>query len=266
LHLTAAENILTRIVGQKREQVAQAKNRRPESQLRAEAAAAPPPRDFAAALRAAQPVGLIAEIKRASPSAGVIRADFDPVEIARQYAAAGAQCLSVLTDEPFFQGSLDDLRAVRQAVDLPLLRKDFLIDRYQIVEARAAGADCVLLIAECLNDCQLRELYFAASEWGMDCLIELYDPDNLDRVLALDPPLVGVNNRDLRSFTVDLNHTLRLAPRIVPRSLLVSESGIKTSADVARLKAHGVGAILVGETLMRAHDIPAAVAELMSLA
>lgn len=263
--MTAAENILTRIVGQKREQVAQAKNQRPESQLRAEAAAAPPPRDFAAALRAAQPVGLIAEIKRASPSAGVIRADFDPVEIARQYASAGAQCLSVLTDEPFFQGSLDDLRAVRQAVDLPLLRKDFLIDRYQIVEARAAGADCVLLIAECLNDCQLRELYFAASEWGMDCLIELYDPDNLDRVLALDPPLVGVNNRDLRSFTVDLNHTLRLAPRIVSRSLLVSESGIKTSADVARLKAHGVGAILVGETLMRAHDIPAAVAELMSL-
>lgn len=265
-NVSAAETILTRIVRQKREEVAHAKRLRPESVLKEAASAAAPPRDFVAALRSAQPLGLIAEVKRASPSAGVIRPDFDAVDIARQYVAAGAHCLSVLTDEPFFQGSLRDLQAVRAAVDVPLLRKDFLIDRYQVLEARAAGADCVLLIAECLEDCQMRELYFYASELGMDCLIELYDPENLERVLALEPPLVGVNNRDLRTFTVDLEHTLRLAPAIVPHALLVSESGIKTSADVSRLKAHGVGAILVGETLMRARDIPSAVADLLSLA
>jgi indole-3-glycerol phosphate synthase len=263
--LSASDDILSRIVAHKREEIAAAKVRRPVSQMQDEAADAPPVRDFVAALRNASPIGLIAEVKKASPSAGIIRPDFDPLAIAQEYAAAGANCLSVLTDEQFFLGHLDFLRSIRQAVSVPVMRKDFLIDRYQILEARAAGADCVLLIAECLDDCQLRDLYFYASELGMDALIELYDPENLDRVLKLEPPLVGINNRDLRSFVVDLNHTVRLAPRIVPQALLVAESGIKTSADVAHLRDHGVGAILVGETLMRSPDIAAAVRKLMTV-
>jgi indole-3-glycerol phosphate synthase len=206
---------------------------------------------------------LIAEVKKASPSAGVIKADFDPVAIAEQYQHAGANCLSVLTDERFFQGHLDFLKAIRKTARVPILRKDFFIDRYQVLEARAAGADCILLIAECLDDCTLRDLYFYASELGMECLIEIYDPENLDRVLKLDPPLVGINNRDLRSFAVDLNQTIHLAERVPSRTLLVSESGIKTRADVERLQSHGVGAILVGETLMRAESIAPAVQELV---
>ncbi len=179
---------------------------------------APAVRGFAAALEARHPIALIAEVKRASPSAGVIRAEFDPVETAAAYERHGAACVSVLTDERYFHGSLDDLAAVRQAIGLPVLRKDFLIDRYQVLESRAAGADCVLLIAECLDDCRLRELYFYASELGMDALIELYEVENLERVLKLEPALVGVNNRDLRTFVTDLEHTIRLAPRIVPQS------------------------------------------------
>jgi len=263
--LTDPDDILARIVAHKRQEVATAKQRRPMAQLEAQVSAAPPVRDFVAALKQASSIGLIAEVKKASPSAGVIRPNFDPVAIATAYTAAGANCLSVLTDEHFFQGHLDFLRAIRRTVNVPVMRKDFLIDRYQILEARAAGADCVLLIAECLDDCQLRDLYFYASELGMDALVELYDPENLDRVLKLEPPLVGVNNRDLRSFEVDLEHTVRLAPRIVPQALLVAESGIKTAADVAHLRAHGVGAILVGETLMRSDDIAAAVRELLTV-
>jgi indole-3-glycerol phosphate synthase len=261
--LAATENVLTRIVAHKREEIAAAQRRRSVTELQDAVAIAPPVRDFVAALKAAPHIGLIAEVKKASPSAGVIRADFDPVAIAQAYAAGGASCLSVLTDEHFFQGHLDYLAAIRRVVDLPVMRKDFLIDRYQVLEARAAGADCILLIAECLDDCHLRDLYFYASELGMEALIEICDPENLDRVLKLDPPLIGVNNRDLRSFVVDLEHTVRLAPRIVPQALLVAESGIKTAADVAHLRAHGVGAILVGETLMRAPDIAAAVQALI---
>lgn len=256
-------NVLAKILEHKRGEIAAAKVARPAEQLQAELASAPPVRDFVAALRAASDLGLIAEVKKASPSAGVIRADFDPVEIAKIYQLAGASCLSVLTDEHFFQGRLEYLQGIREIASVPLLRKDFIIDRYQVLEARAAGADCVLLIAECLDDCTLRDMYFYASELGMEALIEIYDPENLDRVLKLDPPLVGVNNRDLRTFVVELDHTLKIVPRVPPSTLLVSESGIKTRADVERLKAAGVGAILVGESLMRAPDIRTAVRELV---
>lgn len=256
-------DILAKIVDHKRGEIAAAKSLRPAEQLQAELSAAPPVRDFVAALRSAATIGLIAEVKKASPSADVIRADFNPVAIARAYEAAGASCLSVLTDEHFFQGHLNDLREIRAIAGIPVLRKDFLIDRYQVLEARVAGADCVLLIAECLDDCTLRDLYFFASELGMEALIELYDPENLDRVLRLEPALIGVNNRDLRTFVVNLNHTLEILPRVPSSTLLVSESGIKTRADAERLRAHGVGAILVGETLMRAPDVGAAVRELL---
>ncbi len=256
-------NVLAKILDHKRGEIAAAKNRRPVEQLQAELAAAPPVRDFVAALRAAKDLGLIAEVKKASPSAGIIRADFDPLQIAAIYQASGASCLSVLTDEEFFQGSLSYLSAIRETARVPLLRKDFIIDRYQVLEARVAGADAILLIAECLDDCTLRDLYFYASELGMESLIEIYDPENLDRVLKLEPALVGVNNRDLRTFVVDLDHTLEIVRRVPQSALLVSESGIKTRADVEKLKSHGVGAILVGESLMRADDIRAAVRELV---
>jgi indole-3-glycerol phosphate synthase len=259
-----AENVLNRIIDHKRGEVAEAKRVRPVEGLQDQLDSAPPVRDFTAALRAKNDVALIAEVKKASPSAGIIRADFDPVAIAQTYERHGAACLSVLTDEHFFQGHLDFLRAVRQAVQIPVLRKDFIIDRYQVVEARAAGADCILLIAECLDDCHLRDLYFFASELGMESLIEIYDPENLNRVLKLDPALVGVNNRDLRSMVTDLDHTLRLAPRMPESTLLVSESGIRTRADVDRLRAGGARAMLVGETLMRSTDIGRAVDELLN--
>lgn len=260
----AQDNVLDRIVRHKREEIAAAKSAVPASELEARIAAAPPVRDFVAALRSAPYMGLIAEVKKASPSAGVIKADFDPLAIATAYQAAGANCLSILTDEHFFQGHLDYLKTIRETARVPLLRKDFLIDRYQVLEARVAGADAVLLIAECLTDCELRDLYFYTSELGMEALIEVYDPENLDRVLKLDPPLVGVNNRDLRSFVVDLDHTIRLADKIVPSALLVSESGIKTRADVDRLHAAGCGAILVGETLMRSTSVANTIHELTS--
>lgn len=257
-------NVLDEIVAHQRTVIEAAKREVPEGELRERLADAPPVRDFVAALAGAPTgVGLIAEVKKASPSAGVIRADFDPVDIARTYAANGASCLSVLTNAHYFQGRLEYLAAIRRAVELPVMRKEFVLDRYQVLEARTAGADCVLLIAECLDDCTLRDLYFHAGELGMECLIEVYEPENLDRVLKLDPPLVGVNNRDLRTFVTDLAHTIDLAPRITPTSLLVAESGIRTAADVARLREAGCRAILVGESLMRANDIGAAVRELM---
>ncbi len=261
--MSVVPNVLAKILEHKRGEIAAAKVVRPAEQLQAELASAAPVRDFVAALRAAPDIGLIAEVKKASPSAGIIRADFDPVEIAKIYQSSGASCLSVLTDEHFFQGRLEYLKGIRKVASVPLLRKDFLIDRYQVLEARAAGADCVLLIAECLDDCTLRDLYFFASELGMDALIEIYDPENLDRVLKLDPPLVGVNNRDLRTFVVELDHTLQIVPKVPQSTLLVSESGIKTRADIERLKEAGVGAILVGESLMRSADIGAAVRELV---
>ena len=256
-------DILSRIIERKRLEVDEARRLRPETHLLEQLDAAPPVRDFIGALRSASDIGLIAEVKKGSPSAGIIRADFDPVQIARTYEQHGASCLSVLTDEHFFHGHLDDLRAVRAAVRIPVLRKDFMIDRYQVLEARAAGADCILLIAECLNDCQMRDLYFYASELGLAALIEVHDVENLDRVLKLDSPLLGINNRDLRTMTTDLDHTIRSAQQVPASTLLVSESGIKTRADIDRVKHGGARAILVGETLMRSPDIGLAVDQLL---
>ena len=261
--MTSDLNVLSKIIEHKRIEVAEAKKLRPAEALLEQLPTAPPVRDFLGALRSARDIGLIAEVKKGSPSAGLIREDFDPVQIALTYEQHGATCLSVLTDERFFLGHLDFLRAVRQTVKIPVLRKDFMIDRYQVLEARAAGADCILLIAECLDDCHLRDLYFYASELGMESLVELYDEDNLDRVLKLEPGLVGINNRDLRTFVTDLDHTTRLAKQIPATTLLVSESGIKTRADIDRVKSGGARAILVGETLMRAPDIGKAVDTLM---
>lgn len=248
----------------KRGEVAAARDRRPESELRAALADAPPVRDFFQPLALDGPIRLIAEVKKASPSAGVIRAGFDPVAIAKIYQSHGATCLSVLTDETYFQGSLDNLQAVRAAVSLPVLRKDFLIDSYQLLEARAAGADAVLLIAECLDDCDLRKLHNEALELGLTPMVELYDPANLPRVLEAGATLIGVNNRNLHTFEVDLEHTLRLRREVPDSCVLVSESGIKTRADVERLEAAGVDAILVGESLMREADIGAAVDRLVN--
>lgn len=255
--------ILDQIIATKRREIAAAQAARPAAQLEAQLAEAPPVRDFFAPLAATGPIRLIAEIKKASPSAGVIRAHFDPVAIAQTYQRHGATCLSVLTDESYFQGHLDFLRRVREAVGLPLLRKDFILDRYQLLEARLAGADAVLLIAECLDDCHLRALHNQAIELGMTPLVELYEPKNLERVLAAGASLIGINNRDLRTFHTDLAHTLRLRRQIPDECVVVAESGIRTRADVERLQAAGVDAMLVGETLMARPDIGAAVDELL---
>lgn len=224
-----------------------------------------PCHDFHAALAATDEVRLIAEIKRASPSAGLIREDFEPAAIARAYAEGGAACLSVLTDEPYFQGSLDYLRTVRSAVDLPILRKDFIVDEYQLLQARVAGADAVLLIAECLSPQRMIELHNRAVELGLQTLIELYEPENLPAVLATGTPLVGINNRNLKTFETDLHHTVRLAAQIPQDRLIVGESGIATPEDVRLLKDAGVKAILVGESLMRQTDITAATRNLLKV-
>jgi indole-3-glycerol phosphate synthase len=255
--------ILDQIVTAKREEIARAKAEMPEASLRKQLVDAPPPRDFLAALSASPPIRLIAEVKKASPSKGVIRDDFDPVAIARIYQQHGATCLSVLTDHPYFQGSLEYLRQVRAAVDLPVLRKDFVIDPYQVIEARAAGADAVLLIAECLDDDLLERLHTAILDLGMTPLVELYEPANLARVLRVGARLVGINNRDLRTFQTDLEHTLRLRRQIPPDRIVVGESGIRGRQDAGRLEAAGVQAMLVGETLMASPNICAAVDELL---
>jgi len=255
--------ILDQIVATKRSELAVAYAARPIERLRADAAAALPPLDFLAALSAAGPVALIAEVKKASPSKGVIRHDFDPVGIARIYQRHGAACLSVLTDEQYFRGSLDYLRQIRATVDLPLLRKDFILDEYQLLEARAAGADAVLLIAECLDADLLNTLLEQTHALGMAALVEFYEPDNLPRVLDSGARLIGVNNRDLRTFQTDLEHTIRMRGHIPTDRLLVGESGIHTHDDVQRLAGAGVDAILVGESLMVSPDIGAAVDRLL---
>ncbi len=256
-------NILDKIVATKRQEIATAQRLRPVELLREQLADAPAVRDFFAPLATGGPIKLIAEVKKASPSKGVIRADFDPVEIARTYEEHGASCLSVLTDEQYFQGSLDYLRQIRAAVGLPVLRKDFILDSYQLVEARAAGADAVLLIAECLDDCQLRKLHNEALELGLTPLVELYEPANLPRVLAAGATLIGVNNRDLRTFVVDLEHTIRLRQQVPDNCVLVGESGIRTRADALQLQTAGVDAMLVGESLMARDEIGLAVDELL---
>jgi indole-3-glycerol phosphate synthase len=255
--------ILDKIIATKRDEVERAKKIRPEGELHPLLAVAPPVRDFFGPLAAAGPIKLIAEVKKASPSAGVIRADFDPVAIAKIYEAHGAACVSVLTDESYFQGRLEYLKQIRAAVGLPVLCKDFILDTYQLVEARLAGADAVLLIAECLDDCNLRKLFNAACELGMIPLVELYEPDNLSRVFDAGATLIGVNNRNLHTFEVDLEHTIRMRDRVPDECVLVGESGIKTYADVRRLEAAGVDAILVGESLMREADIGAAIDRLL---
>ncbi len=256
-------SILEKIVDRKRVEVEAAKTSRPLEDVIAAAQNAPPAKDFLSPLRADDSVALIAEVKKASPSKGIIRSDFDPVEIAKTYARSGASCISVLTDEHFFQGHIEYLVAIRQAVDVPLLRKDFIIDPYQVFEARAAGADAVLLIAECLNDQQLIDLHRRIVELGMTPLVELYDAENIAKVLAAQPVLVGVNNRDLNTFEVDLNHSLNVKRLLPPSVTFVSESGINDRSDVLRLADPGVDAMLVGESLMRADDISAAVKTLL---
>ena len=247
----------------KRGEITRAKIALPESELRQRLREAPPVRNFLGAVSSAPPIRLIAEVKKASPSKGVIRSDFDPVAIARIYQQHGAACISVLTDEPYFQGSLEYLRLIRAAVDLPVLRKDFILDPYQVLEARAAGADAVLLIAECLDDQTLKLLHDAVVASGMTPLVELYEPANLPRVLRIGARLVGINNRDLHSFQTDLEHTLRLRRQIPADRIVVGESGIRTRQDALRLEAAGVHAMLVGETLMARHDIAAAMDELL---
>ncbi len=259
-----AKTILEKIVAAKQVEIEQAKKALPEERLRGQLAAAPAPREFFKALAKPGPIRLIAEVKKASPSAGLIRADFDPIEIAKTYETHGASCLSVLTDEQFFQGSLSYLRDVRKAVRLPVLRKDFIIDSYQLVEARVAGADAVLLIAECLDDCTLRKLHDETLELGMVPLVELYDPANLPRVLEAGATLIGVNNRNLHTFEVDLRHTLRMRTKVPDDCVLVGESGIKNRSDAELLEQAGVDAILVGESLMRQSDIGAAVDALLN--
>lgn len=260
-----SENILDTIVRQKRREVAQLPSRTlAAGDLRDALLERGERRDFYAALRSAEGVGLIAEVKKASPSAGVICPDFDPVRIAREYEAAGADCLSVLTDEQFFQGSLDYLRQIRAAVKLPLLRKDFIIDERQILEAIEWGADAILLIVAILTDEQLARFHALAVEAGLSVLVEVHDEGEWERALKLSPRLLGVNNRNLKTFKVDLGTTERLAAKGIPEgAILVGESGIHTQADVRRLQGCGAGAILVGESLVKQGNIGAKVRELL---
>lgn len=249
--------ILDTILARKHEEVAARCAQVPLAELRARSAGAPPVRGFADAIDAKLRAGLpavIAEVKKASPSKGVLRVDFDPAAIARSYAAAGAACLSVLTDVDFFQGSDDFLRQARAACGLPVLRKDFVVDAYQLYEARALGADCVLLIAAALDDARLSEFAFIATELGMDVLVEVHDLDELERALPVPARLLGINNRNLKTFEVSLQTTLDLQAAVPADRVLVTESGILAPADVARMRAAGVHAFLVGEAFMRQPD------------
>jgi len=260
-------DVLDRILNDKREAVAAAKHLRPLAEVERLAAAAPPCRGFMAALRGAMArgsYGLIAEIKRASPSRGLIRADFDPAALARAYARGGASCLSVLTDEPYFQGTAAHLVAARQAVDLPILRKDFMIDPYQVAEARAMGADCILVIMAALDDAEAAALAAAAAEQGMDVLVEVHDRAELDRALRLGTPLIGINNRNLKTLSIDLSVTEKLAAVVPPDRIVVSESGLYAPADLARMAESGARCFLVGESLMKQADVEAATRALLA--
>jgi indole-3-glycerol phosphate synthase len=258
-------DILKKIMHRKAGEVAERRRQVPLGQLEPRLARASAPRGFAAALSARIDSGgaaVIAEIKKASPSKGLLRADFRPAEIAVSYERGGAACLSVLTDSHFFQGSDADLEAARAACTLPVIRKDFMIDPYQVYEARALGADCILLIAACLSDGQLRALAELAHGLGMDVLLEVHDREELERALDAPAGLLGINNRDLRTFEVSLETTLRMLDAVPPDRLLVTESGIHTRQDVATMRARGVDAFLVGEAFMRADDPGAMLAEL----
>ncbi len=261
-------DILKRIVATKHEEVAAARAARSYQSVRADAEARQQDlRDFVGALRAkhaAGQAGVIAEVKKASPSKGIIRPDFRPADIAESYQIHGAACLSVLTDRDYFQGSPDYLEAARAACTLPVLRKDFMVEPYQIVEARAMGADCILLIVAELDLPQLRDFEALAAELGMAALVEVHDEAELERALQLKSPLIGVNNRNLRTFEVSLDTTLRLLPQIGAERIAVTESGIATPADVARMREHGVHTFLVGEAFMREADPGAALARLFA--
>ena len=257
-------DILDQIVARKKLEVAAARDRVPTAALEGRLSVAPPVRDFFGALAAPGPIRLIAEFKRKSPSAGEIRPGATVEEVVRSYARAGASALSILTDGEGFGGSLEDLRAARAAVPLPILRKEFVVDVRQVVEARVWGADGVLLIAECLDDCRLRSLYREILDLGMTPLVELHDEEQLSRVLDLGATLVGINNRDLKTMTTDLGHVLRLRDRVPEECTLVAESGIRSRAEVRRLEAAGIGAMLVGESLLKSPDPGAAAAALLS--
>ena len=250
-------DVLARILAVKAQEIAAAKARRPLAATRAAAKAAPAPRDFSAALRSAIAAGrpaVIAEIKKASPSRGVLRANFDPAAIAASYARHGATCLSVLTDAQFFQGSADDLARAREACSLPVLRKDFTLEPYQVYEARALGADCILLIVAALDPPRMRELEAAARALGMSVLVEVHDAAELDTALELETPLIGINNRNLRTFETRLDVTLSLLKRIPADRVVITESGILAPEDVKRMRANHVHGFLVGEAFMRAPD------------
>jgi indole-3-glycerol phosphate synthase len=258
--------ILDEIVIAKRGEIAAAQLRCPREQMELRVESAPPARSFRDALTSGGRIHLIAEVKRASPTAGVIRNDYDPVAISYAYQQHGASCVSVVTDTRFFRGHLADLAQVREVVTIPLLRKDFIISDYQVLEARSTGADAILLIAEVLDDATLKHLQDQARRLGMSVLVEFHDERNLPRILASGADFVGINNRDLRTFCTDIEHTLRLRDRFPPEILLVSESGIHTRRDVERLQAAGISAILVGEALMRARDIRIAIERLLGRA
>jgi indole-3-glycerol phosphate synthase len=258
--------MLDQIISHKRIEVAAARARRPLAEVRAACRDLPAARDFVAALRPAPParVRLIAEVKRASPSKGVMAGGLDPVRQARTYAAAGAAAVSVLTDQKYFHGTLDDLIAVRAAVDVPVLRKEFVIDEYQLWEARAAGADAILLIVAALDRSRLRDLFHAAKGVGLAALVEAHTAAELDEAVAIGSQVIGINNRNLQTLETSLAPSLALLPRVPPGALPVSESGIFTAADVAKVAAAGAQAILVGEALVRAADVAATVRELSS--
>ena len=261
-------DILNQIVATKREEIALALQKTPLAVMREDAESRLLTRDFEGALRRKIAAGLpavIAEVKKASPSKGVIRADFIPADIAQSYAEYGAACLSVLTDRQYFQGSSDYLKQARASCDLPVLRKDFMIDPYQVYEARAMGADCILLIAACLDDARMAELEAIARGLNMAVLVEVHDRAELERALKLKTPLVGINNRNLRSFEVSLDTTLGMLADVPADRLLVTESGILSSDDVNKMRDHGVNAFLVGEAFMRAKEPGAALAELFGL-
>jgi indole-3-glycerol phosphate synthase len=263
--IDSAPDILKRIVERKAERVEAARRDRPEAALREDVAKADAPRGFVAALDARLTAGrpaVIAEAKKASPSKGVLRDPYNPAAVARSYEAGGATCLSVLTEADFFAGADAHMQAARAACTLPVIRKDFVIDPYQVIESRALGADCVLLIVAILDDARLKALHDLAVDLGMDVLVEVHDHDELERALAIAPPLLGINNRDLRSFETDITTTTRLAAEVPDGIRLVCESGIHTRADVAQIQADGVNAFLVGEAFMRAEAPGEKLAEL----